>query len=70
MRLSGVGPYVAASWLEVEQVGREPVDVAGTTNTGVATKPGPSAVAEVAEKEVTGQHTFWSLLRVAGYEEW
>ena len=40
-RLSGVGPYGAASWLEVEQVGREPADVAGTTNTGVATKHGP-----------------------------
>ena len=68
--LSAVGSYAAASWSEVEQVGREPADGAGTGHIGVATQPGPPTVAEVAGTEGLGQHAFWSLLRAAGYEVW
>ena len=68
--LLAIGPYDAASWSEIERVGREPADVAETGGIGVAIKPGPSSVAEVAEKEELDQHPFWSLLRAAIYEEW
>lgn len=68
--LSGVDPDGSANRPEVGQVDRVSADVAELASSGEATKSEATAKEEAAEKEGTCQHTFWTLLRAAGYETW